>query len=238
MPNALDNSGFIGMTITASFMLFFIMTMYLVANDQCEKHGREKILESLTSTRLAIFGIGYITTLFFNMVLSSYLFRNASLLTVSNSTFAYFFGLVAPLFAFLNWFPNMVGIFENTIGIAIVKWISSLNYDSIVKIFKLKTKGIPEIPMDFIIPTLSVFNYDKIIEEMKQKTGHYTINLNGYCSPSGETLENSNYKTFLRDVFNLCLAKHTIGHMIWYLISVSLVVLLTYEDQRNVLTVE
>jgi hypothetical protein len=238
MPNALENGGFIGITITASFMLFFVMTMYLVANDQCEKHGREHIIHFLTSTRLAIFGIGYITTLLFNMVLSSYLFRNASFLTVSNSTFAYFFGLVAPLFAFLNWFPNMVGIFENTIGITIVKWISSLNYKSIVEVFKLKADGVPIIPMDFIIPTLSVFDYDTKIEEMNKKTGIYTINLNGYCSPSGETVEKSNYKTFLRDVFSLCLAKHTIGHMAWYLVSVSLVVLLSYGDQRNSLTVE
>jgi hypothetical protein len=107
-----------------------------------------------------------------------------------------------------------------------------------VEVFKLKADGVPIIPMDFIIPTLSVFDYDTKIEEMNKKTGIYTINLNGYCSPSGETVEKSNYKTFLRDVFSLCLAKHTIGHMAWYLVSVSLVVLLSYGDQRNSLTVE
>ena len=217
-------------------MLFFVLTMYLVAYTDCSKK-RATILHALTSGRMAIFGIGFITTMLFNFLLFSYLFRNTDFLTVSNSTFAYFFGIVAPLFAFLNWFPEMVGIFENTIGIAIVRWIPSLNYDNIVKVFQLKAEGVPTIPMDFLIPELSVFGSDEYIDKINKGDNTYKVNVIQYCS-SGEEIDNSKYKTFLRDVFQMCLAKHTIGHMAWYLVSVSLVVLLSYGDQRNMLTVE
>lgn len=217
-------------------MLFFVLTMYLIAYTDCIKK-RDTVLRALTSSRMAIFGIGFITTMLFNFLLFSYLFRNTDFLTVSNSTFAYFFGIVAPLFAFLNWFPEMVGIFENTIGIAIVRWIPSLNYDNIVKAFQLKAEGVPIIPMDFIIPRLSVFGSEEYIDKINKGDNTYKLNFIQYCS-SGEEIDNSKYKTFLRDVFQMCLAKHTIGHMAWYLVSVSLVVLLSYGDQRNKLTVE
>lgn len=217
----------IGIAITYSFYVLTVATMYWVSNAKCIE-AKDSLLTMIVKTRLGILTFGFILTMLFNCLMFSYFFVNADLSIILISTCKYYM-IVLLTFVIIGQFPAVVdNTFGNSIGMSVVK--SLFNYESVRNVFTNTANK--EIPTDYIIPEFNALMEKFDINYVKTIVGKFpghTMEAKDFCTDSTSSTSDPN-ENLVKDLFKLCITKHNIGHMTWFLISAFFTITLSYQD--------